>query len=129
LRRSFTPGDRNHEAQFWYARQLCLAGQPAEALKIFAKLRELHLPFRQKQSSRGIVLDREGKPVVFYGQIYARQPSFGFIRSDENGLEVYFSVAPDDEAADALRENQRVSYNLAFNLLNPLAQNVTPLLL
>ncbi len=129
LRRSFAPGDRNHEAQFWYARQLCLAGQPTEALKIFTNLRELHLPFRQKQSSRGIVLDHEGKPLVFYGQIYARQPSFGFIRSDENGLEMYFSVASDDEAADALRVAQRVSYNLAFNLLGPLAQNVTPLLL
>jgi hypothetical protein len=100
-----------------------------EALKIFANLRELHLPFRQKQSPRGIVLDHEGKPVVFYGQIYARQPTFGFIRSDANGLEMYFSVAPDDEAADALRERQRVSYNLAFNLLGPLAHDVTPLLL
>lgn len=73
--------------------------------------------------------DRDGKPIVFYGQIYARQPSFGFIRSDANGLEIYFSVAPNDETGDALRVAQRVSYNLAFNLLGPLAENVAPLLL
>jgi hypothetical protein len=33
--RSFAPGDRNYEAQFWYARQLFLAGKGEEAQKIF----------------------------------------------------------------------------------------------
>jgi hypothetical protein len=32
--RSFAPGDKNYEAQFWYARQLFLAGKGEEAQKI-----------------------------------------------------------------------------------------------
>jgi cold shock CspA family protein len=127
--RSFAPGDRNYEAQFWYARQLFLAGKGEEAQKLFFKLRQLQLPFTQKGSPRGVVMDQDHTPVMYYGQIYSRKPSFGFIRADQNGLEIYFHVNPGAETADALKVNQRVSYHLAFTLVGPLAFDVTPLLL
>ena len=52
LQRSFTAGDQNHEARFWYARQLCLTGSFQEAKPIFASLRALPLPFKQKHEPR-----------------------------------------------------------------------------
>jgi tetratricopeptide (TPR) repeat protein len=127
--RSFSPGDRNYEAQFWYARQLVLAGKGEEAQKFFLKLRQLQLPFTQKRSPRGIVMHQDRTPVVFYGQIYSRKPSFGFIRADQNGLEIYFYMNPNHEIADTLKVNQRVTYHLGFTLFGPLAFQVSPLLL
>jgi cold shock CspA family protein len=53
----------------------------------------------------------------------------GFIKADQNGLEVYFHVNPGGEMADSLKVNQRVSYHLAFTLLAPWAYDVAPLLL
>ena len=35
LKRSFSDGDRNNEARFWFARQLCLMGRGQEAQKLF----------------------------------------------------------------------------------------------
>lgn len=129
LRHSFAPGDKNYEAQFWYARQLCLAGKGGDAQNFFSKLKQLHLPYRQKHKSRGIVLDKDGNLMVFYGQIYERQASFGFIRADNNGLEIYCSINPESEIANVLTVGKRVSYTLAFNLFGPVAQDVNALLL
>jgi len=126
---SFSKGDRNHEAQFWYARQLCLAGRSADAREIFVRLKGLHLPYKQKQNPRGVVYDKDHDPVLFYGQISQRYPTFGFVRSDRDGLESFFYIDPKSDNADVLVVGQRVSYNIAFNLMGPLAQNIQALLL
>jgi hypothetical protein len=74
-------------------------------------------------------MHQDRTPVVFYGQIYSRKPSFGFIKADQNGLEIYFYVNPDNELADSLKVSQRVTYHLAFTLFGSLAFDVTSLLL
>ena len=127
--RSFASGDRNFEAQFWYARQLCLAGKGAEANKLFSRLRQLQLPYSQKRAPRGVVEDKSGAATTFYGQIYVRNPTFGFIRADRDSLEVYFSVDPEAEPSNLLNVDKRVTYNLAFTLFGPVAVNLNPLLL
>jgi Flp pilus assembly protein TadD len=38
LRRGFTQGDNNYEAQFWFARELFLQGHFPEAEKLFSTL-------------------------------------------------------------------------------------------
>jgi cold shock CspA family protein len=74
-------------------------------------------------------MHHDSTAVVFYGQIYSRKPSFGFIKADQNGLEIYFHVNPNNEMADSLKVNQRATYHLAFTLFGPLAYDVAPLLL
>jgi tetratricopeptide (TPR) repeat protein len=129
FQRSFTPGDRNYEAQFWYARQLCLAGKADQAARFFSVLRQLQLPYRQKHTVRDVVQDKDRVPLTFYGQINQRKPTFGFVRADRDSLESYFSVDPEKEGSDALVVGQRVSYNVGFTLFGPAALNVSPLLL
>jgi hypothetical protein len=51
------------------------------------------------------------------------------VKADQNGLEIYFYVNPDNELADSLKVSQRVTYHLAFTLFGPLAFDVTSLLL
>jgi tetratricopeptide (TPR) repeat protein len=123
LQRSFTKGDKNVQARFWYARQLCLVGRGTDAYPIFESIWNTALPFSQKKSIQGIVKTNEGEPAQYYGQIYAKRTTFGFIRADQDRLETYL---PSDNYKlwDTAAVGQRVSYNLGFNLRGPLALNV-----
>jgi tetratricopeptide (TPR) repeat protein len=60
LQRSFTDGDRNNEARFWYARQLCLLGRGAEAHKFFEMTKAARVPHGQRRGVRGVVKASDG---------------------------------------------------------------------
>lgn len=51
LRRSFTAGDQNYDAQFWYAREAFLAGKTPEAMKSFQALRNANIPSELRTGS------------------------------------------------------------------------------
>jgi len=124
FQRSFAPDDRNYEAQFWFARQLSLMGRGNEAKSYFAILKRLQIPFRQKFQARGGVMDADGKPAIYYGQISKRSSTFAFVRSDGDGLECYISLTGEQMPPDFLREGDRVRYQLEFTLGGPKASNV-----
>jgi tetratricopeptide (TPR) repeat protein len=126
LERSFTMGDGNHEAQFWYARQLCLGGEFEKAKPIFATLRFLSIPYDQKHAPRGLVLAADGLPATLYGQVRHRALDHGFIRSDAGGIDVYFRLLKNIDSKDAFAAGARVTFNLAFTLAGPLAQGLAP---
>ena len=121
LRQSFSKGDRNHEARFWYARQLCLMGRGGEAVPIFVGLKQLSVPLKQKRGVRGIVMEANGQPTSYYGQLYSKRPFYGFIRGDQDGLEAFVSSDEIDGGLDVMQTGQRVRYNLGFNLAGPVA--------
>ena len=124
LKRSFAEGDRHYEAQFWYARQLTLSTDPDLAKPYFAKLKKLPLPFEQRRRSRGRVLNADGSPRQFYGQIYKREPTHGFIRADASNIECFFR--PEASDADPYSEGARVRFVLEFTLSGPAAVEVSP---
>jgi hypothetical protein len=78
LRRAFTPGDKNYNAQFWYARQLCIAGKYEEARPLFATLSEARVPHREKTEVKGFVRNGDGTPKRFDGAVLFMKPTFGF---------------------------------------------------
>ncbi|MET4456344.1 hypothetical protein [Bradyrhizobium sp. RT3b] len=121
LQRSVAPGDRNNEARFWLARQLCLCGKETLAKPLFDNLKKLSVPFRQKQGVRGVVLSATGKPADYYGQIYTLKPGFGFLRGDLDQLETFFSADRCADKFEDLEGGQRVQYNLGFTLRGPVA--------
>lgn len=128
LERSFTVGDRNHEAQFWYARQLCLSGHSLLAKPIFSRLRSLPLPYSQKHKVRGFVLAADGIPARLYGQIKYRALDFGFLRTDGDEIDVYFKGLKNSDGTDQFTVGSRVTFNLAFSLAGPVAQELASVL-
>lgn len=124
LQRSYSPGDKNYEARFWYARQLCLCGRARDATPIFAALKKLQIPLSQRQGVRGIVKTESGEPALYYGQIYAKKPLFAFCRADHDDLEAFVAADQVEGGLDALRVGQRVEYNLGFTLRGPNALSV-----
>ena len=82
LRRSFTEGDSNYSAQFWYARCLYIENEFEDAQKIFTFLRGINLDVSIKQEPRGIV-SKNTKPVEYRGVIDTLESSYGFLLRDE----------------------------------------------
>lgn len=124
LRRSFSPGDNNLEAQFWYARQLCLMDRGAEAKQIFDDLARRKVPIRIRQDIQGKVLDEQGAPTRFYGVVSYASDSFGFIQQSAPNIRVFFTVDRDAGDSQIFGEQDRVSYALGFNMRGPIATNL-----
>jgi len=124
LSRSFAAGDKHYEAQFWYARQLCLMGQSQKANPIFDRLKALRLPYDQKHRPRGPVLDVDGAAIIYHGEIYQRASLFGFIRADKDRLECFFNVPAREELGQRFEVGRRVQFHLEFSLFGPVAVGV-----
>jgi hypothetical protein len=118
LQRSFSPGDNNLEAQFWFARQLTLVGRWPEARLIFEALAKMKLPFANRNKILGVVHDNQGLPVRFYGAVSYISDFFGFIAQVDPSLRVFFSISQDDQP---FHRNDRISYSLGFTVRGPIA--------
>ena len=127
LRRSFAPGDRNLQSQFWYARQLCLADRYDEARPIFRAMADSRAPFREKTQARGELRGPDGELLELIGTVDFWRESWGFLLIDAPfRLRVYFRVPQDDnELADYVSVGSTVRFNLAFSLMGPVALNLT----
>jgi tetratricopeptide (TPR) repeat protein len=123
LQRSFSPGDRNLEAQFWYARQLWMMGRELEAQQIFDTFTQAKLPFESRSLNRGIVKDENGTSVRFYGQIIHLADTYGFIRQSAPSQRVFFRTGFGSDGL-SLHLNDRVSYDLGFTLRGPIAEHL-----
>jgi tetratricopeptide (TPR) repeat protein len=126
FQRSFSKGDRNYEALFWYARQLCIAGKQVEARPIFETLKCAPVALEQKRKVIGMLQSADGSLQTIYGVVYKLVQFYGFIRSDLASIEVYFDFAKESELLEALEKDDRVSFNLGFTLSGPCAVNVAP---
>jgi tetratricopeptide (TPR) repeat protein len=123
LHRSFAPGDRNHQAQFLYARQLCLANRYGEAVPIFARLKELRIPFREKVGVAGVIQDSNCKSRRFEGSILNAQSAYSFIECETPRMRVYAAAGELPETAE-LVPGVIVSFEVGFNLLGPVGLKV-----
>lgn len=121
LRKSFTMGDSNHAAQFWYARYIYLEGEYQEALKIFNLLKDVNVDSRLKQGPRGIVKNGN-KPVRFSGVITKLEASYAFITRDKFQDRIFtrhdYSLQDDWVS---FRRGDRIVFELAFNYRGPTA--------
>lgn len=120
LRRSFTPTDHNYQAQFWYARQLVLCGEPTQARGIFKTLSDARLPMSEKNELRGIVAESNGEPRTFIGTVTNVRTGFGFLHNDELNVDVYFRIG---DVPDRLMPTvgMQLQFELGFTLKGPTA--------
>lgn len=126
FQRSFSKGDKNYEALFWYARQLCIAGRQGEAKPIFDTLKRAPVSYEQKRKVRGQLHSANGTLRSIYGVVYKVVQSYGFIRADLSAIETYFEFSKEAEVLEAVQKGDRVSFSLGFTLAGPCAENVCP---
>ena len=128
LRRGFTPGDTNYDAQFWYARHEFLYGDSTVSRTTFANLSRANLAPEIKQRPRGKVKADDGAPKRFRGNIRNKRESYCFASSPEFADDVFMYPG-------AFREGQwervtgisEVEFELAFSFRGAVGQNVVVL--
>lgn len=119
LHRSFSPGDGNARARMLYARQLYINGKIDEARRAFAELSEAHVSYEERNLPS---MPLEGR---FWGTIVHISGSYGFVRRDGSGDDLYLSPRSVDDADwSILRNGSRVSFRIAFNYKGAMATEV-----
>ena len=122
LRHSFTDGDSNYQAQFWYARLSYIRGDVSEADRIWRKLNDANIDLRIKRMPRGVVREG-GESVQYRGTIVKLETSYAFVRRDDRPDPLVFShigLVTQGEW-EVLAPQARVTFSLGFNYRGPVA--------
>ncbi len=112
LRRSFTKGDRNFEAQFWYGRQVYISGKIDEAKELYQVLGDAPVDPRVKRMVRGTVT-ANGTEVRSTGRIERLESSYALVSRDGPGDWVFLHIS---NATKQLWSELRVGVRLSFAL-------------
>lgn len=128
-RRAFTPKDRNYQAQFWFARFSYFSPEAKEHQKsvdVFEHIRGGRFSFEDRHKVR----DYDGGEQTsrtHQGTISRKRESFGFLIMDGTGYEIFVPAKQvNDNLWDAIKEGDRVSFNVAFSFSGPFAANLSP---
>ena len=115
LRKSFSQGDNNFEAQFWYARELFSSNRAREAETVFADLAE-RAPGKFRTEASAPVLRGDGRLRSFDGVIVRKEEGYAFATVFDFGVEIFASRADSIRSDwDRIRTNSAISCGLAFS--------------
>ena len=124
LRRAFTEGDVNVEAQFWYARQLYVNGKIDDAQERFRSLRDVPIDPMIKRIIRRPLPDPEDQQ-RFTGRVDKLEYDYAFIIRDGAADRVFLHVTNTETTLwEHLRVNIRLSFSIGFNFWGATAINV-----
>jgi cold shock CspA family protein len=119
LKRSFSPGDTNHEARLLYGRQLYLSGDIEGSKSIFNELRNARIAPQFKDKIQH-PLDQS-----LYGSVRRKEASYCFISRDGTADWIYAHIAKMSETVwRALTVGERVSFKLGFSCKGPSAFDI-----
>jgi tetratricopeptide (TPR) repeat protein len=125
LRKSFTDGDSNVVAQFWYARELFVGGRFAEASSLFARLWDTRMEPRLRNEVKGVSTDTNGRPIRYRGRLVKLEESFAFIRFPEIPDDLFADKRDSDIAAwESLYRQSHIEGEIAFSMRGPRVMRV-----
>ncbi|PSJ22028.1 hypothetical protein CVH10_09845 [Halomonas sp. ND22Bw] len=126
-RRGFTPGDKNYQAQFWYARY-AIESDESKVREIAKQIFDSLRTSRVSHEMRHKVRDYAGgalAPKKVRGRINRRSASYGFVKPDGFSVEafVHEDSVPDD-MWEVLSVGDEISFNIGFNYTGLVCKNV-----
>ena len=124
LRRAFTDGDRNTEAQFWYARQLYINGALDDSQVRFRQLRNVRGNPVTKRRVRGVIADN-GQEVRFTGSVEYSVADYGFVIRDGMADRVFLHPSNTEPSIwSNLERGARIVFSIGFNYWGATAINI-----
>ena len=119
-RRSFTPGDNNYLAQFWYARHEFLYGELSRAEDTFDQLRSARMAIPERRRVRGQVRGGDGELVRYRGRVANLFSNHCFVSCPSLPMDVFVhsgEFSRDDWRAVSYGKN--VTFALGFSMNGP----------
>ncbi|WP_439556109.1 SIR2 family protein [Dyadobacter sp.] len=123
LRKAFTKGDARYTAQFWYARALYLNKEIGEAKLIFKQLKVAKVPYEVKNRTTGYLMSN-GQRYRCNGIIRRLEDTYGFVEINYNGDTIYFDLENNQESLHLIERDRRISAEIGFNFLGPIACSI-----
>ncbi|MCK9202457.1 MAG: SIR2 family protein [Gallionella sp.] len=126
LKLSFTPGDSNLDAQFWWARYQFLYGNRETASGIFRDLSNSWMPAEYRNQIKGIVKMVGGKEQWFSGSIKKLENHYCYIGCPDLRCDV-FAHGSDIREGDwqKITLGTQVSFVLGFTFRGPRTRRIT----
>ncbi|MCE5341282.1 MAG: SIR2 family protein [Planctomycetaceae bacterium] len=120
FKRSYSPGDKNYDAQLLYARQLFINGNYPESKNIFAELKYVRLSFELKN------MPRYPLETIYQGEICRIESTYCFIARDGISDRIYCHEDNVDEITwKNMAVGTRVQFKLAFNMHGAVATDIS----
>ena len=117
LKRSFTEGDTNYLAQFFYAVNQFLFGDMGVAERAFKALRSRKLSPSIRDQPREVIREASGDPRQFAGRVRSTFDTYCFARIDELRTDVFVHHAQfQTEIWDSIEVGSRILCNVAFTM-------------
>lgn len=124
LRRAFTDGDRNFEAQFWYARQLYINGSLEDSESRFRQLRNSRGDPNEKRRVRGEIVENN-QLRMFSGNISYLGADYGFVDRDGSADRVFLHPNNMEPLVwSNLERGSRIRFAIGFNYWGATATKV-----
>jgi len=127
-RRSYTDGDDNYDAQFWYAAWCFIRGQTEDlqtSVGLFGRLRQLRQSHERRTAIRWEPTNL-GQLQGLGGRIARLETTFGWVTRDGPADDIFFHEANSRVSWPSLKRSQRVRFSVAFTLSGAVAVDVTP---
>ena len=125
--RSFTPGDRNYEAQFWFARYACESREEKKRNKsreVFSLLRSSSILHDEKVRIKDVA-KKDGIYIVYNGEIERVEATYGYIKRQGDAERIFIHSNNVEKGLwKSLKRWDRVNYNIGYNYSGPAAINV-----
>jgi hypothetical protein len=120
LKRSFTDGDANFDAQFWYARHQLVHGDLELGLAQFKKLADLRTAPSYKNRIRGMMLSQDGNSAIVSGYVKHVGHAYCFASSAELRFDVHIRESAFSEKDwGALEVESKIRFEVGFSLRGP----------
>jgi len=126
LRRSFTDGDSNFEAQFWYARHNFLYSDRTAGLGAFNSLADVDVPPEHRNQVKGVVRTSDGNELRFSGSVKTVQHGYCFLTNADFRSDVFAHASEfTDNGWSHVAAGTAVTFALGFSFRGPVALRVT----
>lgn len=126
LRKAFSDGDSNYEAQFWFARYQFLYGEKRRASEVYQGLKKAAMSPVRKREKRGFLIDGLGKRKILTGVVDAVFSDYCFIKALEYNDNIFAHFTGfQEEVFDRLSKGDKVTFVLGFTFNGPCADDVS----
>lgn len=120
LRRSFSDGDSNFEAQFWFARHEFLYGDKSKSARVYDLFSKRAHPYVNAARKRAPTKQMDGSAKIFEGSILSLRGDFAFVSCVQLGADIYLHRS---EVRDAdwstLRTGDTLKFKVGFSFRGP----------
>lgn len=119
LRRSFSDGDSNFEAQFWCARHEFLHGDRNKATRIYEVFSKRAHPYVDGAKKRAPVKSIDGKAQMFDGSVTSLRGDFAFVSCAQLGSSIYLHRSEMRSDWSNLRIGDALRFKVGFSFRGP----------